>query len=84
MDAQTQRIVTVLVFGLVVGWLASFIVGGGNLIAYIIWGVLGSALAGWAVPAAGIKVNLGHPIVTNIVLSVAGAIVLVLVGRFIF
>lgn len=84
MNAQTQQIVTVLVFGLIVGWLASFIVGGGGLFTYIIWGVLGSVLAGIVVPALGIKVSLGHPIVTNIVLSTAGAIVVVLVGRVVF
>ncbi len=79
-----QQILTVLVFGLVVGWLASLVVGGGSLITYIVWGILGAALAGVAVPALGVKVDLGHPILTNVVLATAGAIVVVILGRAIF
>ncbi|MGF1447601.1 MAG: GlsB/YeaQ/YmgE family stress response membrane protein [Pikeienuella sp.] len=81
---DAKQIVTVLVFGLVVGWLASLIVGGGSLISYVIWGVLGSLLAGVAVPALGLKIDLGHPLLTQLVLATGGAIVLVLVGRLLF
>ncbi len=78
---DVKEIIIVLVFGLVVGWLASLIVGGGSLLLYIVWGVLGSLLAGFAVPAMGLKVDLGHPLLTRVVLSVAGAVVVVLVAR---
>jgi len=78
-----QNIVVVIVFGLVVGWLASLIVGGGSIVKYIIWGLLGSVLGGIIVPAAGINIDLGHPLVSTIAVSTIGAVVLVLVARLI-
>lgn len=80
---QITQIVVVLVFGLVVGWLASLIVGGGSLVKYIIWGLLGAIVGGFLVPALGIPINLGHPLVNAVATATLGAIVLVLIARLI-
>lgn len=79
-----KGIIAMLVIGLVAGWLASFIVGGGGLISYLIWGVLGSILGGMLLPKVGVKVDLGNALVNQIVVATIGAVVLVLVGRLIF
>ncbi len=84
MSKDLQQILVTFLFGLIVGWIASFVVGGGSLLSYVVWGILGSALAGYAAPKLGLKLDLGHPLATNLVLSVAGAVVLVLIGRLIF
>ena len=78
-----KGIVAVVLIGLVAGWLASFVVGGGSLIKYIIWGVLGSVLGGVLLPALGVSIKLGHPLVNQIVVGAIGAIVLVMVVRLI-
>ncbi len=79
-----KGIIAMLIIGVVAGWLASFIVGGGGLISYLIWGGLGSVLGGILLPKIGVKIDLGNALVNQIVVATIGAIVLVLVGRMIF
>jgi uncharacterized membrane protein YeaQ/YmgE (transglycosylase-associated protein family) len=79
-----KGIIAMIVIGLVAGWLASLVVGGGGLISYIIWGVLGSFVGGFLLPKVGVSIRLGNPLVDQIVVAAIGAIVLVLVGRLIF
>ena len=79
-----KGIIAMLIIGVVAGWLASFIVGGGGLISYLIWGVLGSVLGGILLPKIGVKIDLGNALMNQIVVATIGAIVLVLVGRIIF
>ena len=79
-----KGIVAMIVIGLVAGWLASLVVGGGGLISYIIWGVLGSFVGGFLLPKLGISIKLGNPLVDQIVVAAIGAVVLVLIGRLIF
>ena len=79
-----KGIIAMIVIGLVAGWLASLVVGGGGLISYIIWGVLGSFVGGFLLPKIGVSIRLGNPLVDQIVVAAIGAIVLVLVGRLIF
>lgn len=79
-----KGIIAVLLIGLVAGWLASFVVGGGGLISYLIWGVLGSILGGILLPKVGVKIDVGNALANQIVVATIGAIVLVLFGRLIF
>ncbi|MGF1503048.1 MAG: GlsB/YeaQ/YmgE family stress response membrane protein [Paracoccaceae bacterium] len=78
-----QQIIAVLVIGLVAGWLASLVVGGGGLLTYIIWGVLGSVVGGIVLPAVGIQIKTGNPLVSQIIVATLGAILLVVVARLI-
>lgn len=72
-----------LAFGLLVGWLASLIVGGGGLLKYLIWGLLGSVIGTFLFAFLGLAIDLGNAIVNRVVVSVIGAVVLVLVARMI-
>jgi uncharacterized membrane protein YeaQ/YmgE (transglycosylase-associated protein family) len=83
MNMNTQQIVTIVVVGIVAGWLASLVVGGGGLLRYLITGVLGAFVGGWLFSMAGWKLNLGSEIADQIVISAIGAIVLVLLARLI-
>ena len=78
-----QGIVAAIVVGLIAGWLASFIVGGGGLLKYIIWGVLGSFVGGFLLPLTGLKINTGIPFIDTVLVSAVGAIVLVFAARLI-
>ncbi|MEL7470123.1 MAG: GlsB/YeaQ/YmgE family stress response membrane protein [Pseudomonadota bacterium] len=79
-----KGIIAMVVIGLVAGWLASFVVGGGGLLKYVIWGVLGSFVGGFLLPKAGISISLGNPLVDQIAVATIGAIVLVGVARILF
>ena len=81
MDAR--NIVIALVIGLVAGWLASFVVGGSGLVRYLISGVIGSFVGGFLLSKAGINLGIGNEIVRDIVIATIGAIVVVLLARFI-
>ncbi|MGD1925444.1 MAG: GlsB/YeaQ/YmgE family stress response membrane protein [Paracoccaceae bacterium] len=79
-----KGIIAMVVIGLVAGWLASFVVGGGGLLKYIIWGVLGSFVGGFLLPKVGVSISLGNPLVDQIAVATIGAIVLVGVARILF
>jgi uncharacterized membrane protein YeaQ/YmgE (transglycosylase-associated protein family) len=80
---EIKDIVIWVVIGLVAGWLASLIVGGSGIVTYIVSGLLGSIVGGILVRVTGIKLNLGNPVVDQVVVSAVGAIIVVVVARLI-
>ena len=83
MDAKTQKLVVFGLIGLVAGFLASFIVGGGGLVQYLLSGVIGAFVGGYALSAAGINLGIKNPLASQIVTATIGAIIVVLVARLI-
>lgn len=83
MDAKTKSILIFCAIGLVAGWLASFIVGGGGLLRYLISGVIGAFVGGYLLGALNINLGIKNPLASQIVTSTIGAIVVVLLARLI-
>ncbi len=83
MNMNTQQIVIIVMIGIVAGWLASLVVGGGGLLRYLITGIIGAFVGGWVFSAAGWKLNLGNESLEQIAISAIGAIILVLLARLI-
>jgi uncharacterized membrane protein YeaQ/YmgE (transglycosylase-associated protein family) len=82
MDAAA--IIVMLVVGAIAGWLASLIVGGPwGLLEYIVAGIIGGVVGGWLLNVAKVNINLGHPIVNQVVTAAIGAIVVILIARLI-
>lgn len=79
MDAKS--ILIWVAIGIIAGWLASIVVGGGGIIRYLLTGVLGAFVGGFIFKFAGININLGNAYVNEIVVAAVGAIVVVLVAR---
>ncbi|QFT32061.1 GlsB/YeaQ/YmgE family stress response membrane protein [Roseibium porphyridii] len=69
--------------GILAGWLASIVVGGGGLIRYLITGLIGAFVGGFLFKVAGININLGNTLVNEIVVAAIGAVVVVLLARLI-
>ncbi len=80
---NTQSLLVALVIGAVAGWLASFVVGGGGLVRYLISGVIGSFVGSYLLGALKINLGIGNPLVSQIVTATIGAIVVVLLARLI-
>lgn len=78
-DAQT--ILVWVVIGLIAGWLASLVVGGGGLLRYIATGLIGSFVGGLLAQQFNISLNLGNKWVEQIVIAFAGAIIVVILAR---
>jgi uncharacterized membrane protein YeaQ/YmgE (transglycosylase-associated protein family) len=83
MNLNTQQLVTMAVVGIVAGFLAGMLLGGGGLVWSLIVGLLGGVVGGWRFNAAGWKLTLGNDLVEQIIVSAVGAIVLVLLARLV-
>jgi uncharacterized membrane protein YeaQ/YmgE (transglycosylase-associated protein family) len=76
-----ETLVVWLFVGLIAGWLASAVVGGGyGLVGDIVVGIVGAFLGGWLFRALGVTAP-GTGIVGTIVVAFVGAVVLLLVLR---
>jgi uncharacterized membrane protein YeaQ/YmgE (transglycosylase-associated protein family) len=78
---DTRSILIFLGIGLLAGFLASLIVGGSGLITYLIAGVLGSFVGGYLFSALKINLPIRNALVSQIVTSTVGAIIVLLVAR---
>jgi uncharacterized membrane protein YeaQ/YmgE (transglycosylase-associated protein family) len=84
MNMNAQQIIIWLVIGIVAGWLASLIVGGGGgLFRYLITGIIGAFVGGVVFSAAGWKLNLGSEWLDQVVIAAIGAIIVVILARII-
>jgi uncharacterized membrane protein YeaQ/YmgE (transglycosylase-associated protein family) len=81
MHISDERLLVILLVGLVAGWLAGQIVRGGGfgLIGDIVIGVLGAFIGDWILPRLGIYLGVGTA--AHIVDATIGAIVLLLLLR---
>ena len=82
-DMDNKALIVFLVIGVIAGFLASFIVGGGGILRYLISGVLGSFVGGFVLNAAGINLGIKNKLASQIVTSTIGAIIVVLLARLI-
>ena len=72
-----------ILIGLIAGWLASFIVGGGGIIRFVIWGLIGSVVGGFLARQFNINLKLGNAFIEQVIIAAVGAIIVVLVARMI-
>ena len=84
MGGNNNRAILIFVgIGLLAGFLASLIVGGGGLFTYLISGVIGSFVGGYLFTALRIDLGIRNDLVRQIVTSTVGAIIVVLLARLI-
>ena len=80
---DVKAILIWVAIGIIAGWLASVVVGGGGLIRYLIIGLVGAFVGGFLFKLVGININLGNQYVNEIVVAAIGAVVVVLLARLI-
>src|SRR5262245_45333073 len=78
---SSESILMVVVIGGVAGWLSGLILRGTGygIIGDIIIGLIGAFVGNWLVRAFHFSVNLGSPVANRIVVSVVGAVLLMLI-----
>jgi len=69
--------------GLVAGWLASLILGGGGLLRNLIVGVIGAFVGGWLLSIAHVSLPVGNALLAQVLQATIGAIVVIVVARVI-
>jgi uncharacterized membrane protein YeaQ/YmgE (transglycosylase-associated protein family) len=79
MNMSTESILVILLVGIVAGWLAGKIVRGAGfgLVGDLVVGIAGAFVASWLFPRFGIQ--LGTGIVSAIIYSALGAVILLLI-----
>ncbi|MEZ5775765.1 MAG: GlsB/YeaQ/YmgE family stress response membrane protein [Hyphomicrobiaceae bacterium] len=83
MDEQTRGIVVTIIIGILAGWLASLLVGGGGLVRYLVIGLMGSVVGGYLLRVAGINLGIRNELLHQIATATIGAVVVVLLARLI-
>ncbi len=84
MSEQNKSIVAWIVIGLIAGAVASLIVGGsGGLIGWLIAGLIGSVVGGFLARQFNIKLNMGNPFLEQVIISIVGAIIVLIIARII-
>jgi uncharacterized membrane protein YeaQ/YmgE (transglycosylase-associated protein family) len=81
MSIISQPWVVFLLIGLVAGFLASLVVGGGGLISCLLSGIIGAFVGGFLFHALGISLGIENALVVEIIHATVGAIVVVILAR---
>ena len=84
--SANKHIVVMLLNGLVAGWLAGLLLGGGGLIRNLIVGLIGAFVGGFLVHSGMLSVPFNFdamvPYGNQIAVSTIGAILVILISRF--
>jgi uncharacterized membrane protein YeaQ/YmgE (transglycosylase-associated protein family) len=84
MNVDAQKLIIWAIIGIIAGWLASVVVGGGGgLVRYLITGLIGAFVGGFVFQMAGWKLNLGNEWLDQIVVAFIGAIIVVILARLV-
>ncbi|WP_421723630.1 GlsB/YeaQ/YmgE family stress response membrane protein [Bauldia sp.] len=84
MNDQTKGIIAWIIIGLIAGLVASLIVGGaGSIIGWLIAGLIGSVVGGFLAQRFDIKLNLGNPFFEQVIVSIVGAIIVLIIAQII-
>jgi uncharacterized membrane protein YeaQ/YmgE (transglycosylase-associated protein family) len=82
-------LIIMAVNGLIAGWLAGLLLGGGGLIRNVIVGIIGAFVGGWLVRSELLQLPTGLTNVTNavpygtqILVSTIGAAIVIVIARF--
>ncbi|HQT39448.1 MAG TPA: GlsB/YeaQ/YmgE family stress response membrane protein [Acidocella sp.] len=81
MNLSNESLITILLVGIVAGWLAGKLVAGGGfgLIGDLIVGVLGAFIGNWMLPR--LNIHLGVGTLSLILNATIGAVVLLVIIR---
>lgn len=84
LDALDKRAIAAQVgIGIVVGWLASWLVGGSGLLQYVVTGLAGSLIGGFLLERFGIDLGIRNQTASRIATATIGAMIVVLLARII-
>ena len=83
LSADLTALLIFLGIGLVAGWLASLVLGGGGLIRNLIVGVIGALVGGWLLSALGVVLPVDNALLSQVITATIGAVLVIAVARII-
>jgi len=84
MKTDLQSLLVMAGIGIVAGFLASLIVGGGGgLIWYLVVGLVGAFVGGLLLGAFNLNFGIDNPVASQVVTATIGAVVVIVLARLI-
>lgn len=83
MSQDLVQLIILLGIGLVAGWLAGLVMGGGGLLRNLIAGVIGVFVGGYVLKLAAVNLPIDNPYLSQIITGAIGAIIVIVVARLI-
>jgi uncharacterized membrane protein YeaQ/YmgE (transglycosylase-associated protein family) len=84
MNIETRALLIFVFIGLVAGFIASLLLGGGGgILRYLITGLIGAFVGGYLFDVLDIDLGIRNRLVSQIVTASVGAIIVVILARFI-
>lgn len=83
MSPELQSLLIFLLTGLVAGWIASLVLGGGGLLRNLVVGVIGALVGGYILKLANVSLPIGNAWLNDLFTAVIGAIIVIVIARII-
>ena len=84
MNIDTRALVIFALIGILAGFLASILIGGGGgLIRYLITGLIGAFVGGYLFEALKIDLGIGNKFLSEVVTATVGAVIVIIIARII-
>jgi uncharacterized membrane protein YeaQ/YmgE (transglycosylase-associated protein family) len=84
MNIETRALLIFVFIGLAAGFIASLLVGGGGgILRYLVTGLIGAFVGGYLFDVLNIDLGIRNRLVSQIVTASVGAIIVVILARFI-
>jgi uncharacterized membrane protein YeaQ/YmgE (transglycosylase-associated protein family) len=84
MNNETRGLIIFAIIGLIAGFIASLIVGGGGgILRYLITGLIGAFVGGYLFDVLNIDLGIKNRLVSQIVTASVGAIIVIVLARLI-
>ncbi|MFN3625620.1 MAG: GlsB/YeaQ/YmgE family stress response membrane protein [Hyphomicrobium sp.] len=84
MNIDTRALVVFAVIGILAGFLASILIGGGGgLLRYLVTGIIGAFVGGYLFEALKIDLGIGNKFLSEVVTATVGAVIVVVIARII-
>ena len=83
MSPEIQSLLIFLLTGLLAGWVASLVLGGGGLLRNLIVGVIGAVVGGYVLKALGVALPIENAWASDLVTAIIGALIVIVVARLV-
>jgi len=83
MSPEIQSLLIFLLTGLLAGWIASLVLGGGGLLRNLIVGVIGAVVGGYVLKLAGVALPIENAWVNDLVTAIIGALIVIVIARLV-
>lgn len=81
LSGDLAQVAIFLGIGLLAGWIASLLLGGGGLVRNLIVGVLGAVVGGYVLKLANYSLPIDNPWLSQIITATLGAVIVIAVAK---